>query len=134
MLKADVLKKEPTDIEVSLEIEGDKVELKPTLLNQKEEFFLKFLVANFKEVVIKGRISGAKIKVTRSNKVSPFWIPLTLSGVVIALIGTMLLTSDPNSQVFPLLDVFGTTLMVGPTLYLLLKPMRKSKFEYPKTL
>jgi hypothetical protein len=131
VLRTEIVKKVPQGLQMSFEDLGTKVDLKPTLLNQKETFDMKFLVSNFKEVIINGRISGVRITVKKTPKSPPFVLPVTIGGMAMAFIGFLLASNNPDSIPITVLSVSGMLFMLVPAFYLIFAS-GKNKFDYLK--
>ena len=72
ILTAEVTETTPDNLDVSINIEGTKVLLNPTLLNGKDSITIKTIVGQFNDqITVEGRIVGVKEvqKSTKRNKI-----------------------------------------------------------------
>lgn len=135
ILKCEISEEEPEDIPISTKNDENKVEIKPTLLNEKDSFTLKLLVSNFKKVSITGRIKGVKaISVIKAPRSETLWFPVTATGLTLLLIGTVLTSVQPFNLLFLPIVLSGMCMVTVSNIYLAIKPKRKHRFKYQKTL
>jgi hypothetical protein len=135
ILKCEISEEEPEDIPISTKNDENKVEIKPTLLNEKDSFTLKLLVSNFKKVSITGRIKGVKaITVIKAPPSEMLWFPVTATGLTLLVIGTVLINAKPSNFLFAPLIISGMCMVIVANIYSNIIPKRKHKFKYQKTL
>jgi len=114
-LTAEVAETNPNSLRTTAKIEGKKVVLTPTLLNQEDSVTLKMLVSEFSEqITVDGRVVGVKdICEYVENPLPSF--AMILSGSVlllIALIGLFQATiGHPFRWIFWLCFIFGYLLV-----------------------
>lgn len=89
ILTAEVAEKRPSSLRASVVIEGKKIVLLPTLLNEKDSVKLRALVNGFDKINVDGRIVGVKT-IEEFVEGTSFWF-LLLSGMAIFLLGVIFL-------------------------------------------
>lgn len=91
ILTAEVTETTPDNLDVSINIEGTKVLLNPTLMNGKDSITIKTIVGQFNDqITVEGRIVGVKEvqKSTKRNKIQAInsFIEGVGGGVIIVLL------------------------------------------------
>ena len=85
ILTAEVTETTPDNLDVSINIEGTKVLLNPTLMNGKDSITIKTIVSQFNDqITVEGRIVGVKEvqKSTKRNKIQDIRLFLVLFTIV----------------------------------------------------
>ena len=124
ILTAEVTETTPDNLDVSINIEGTKVLLNPTLMNGKDSITIKAIVGQFNDqITVEGRIVGVKEvqKSTKRNKIQDIRSFLVLFAIVVLYGALLLSVSDllDSMDVEPVaaLLIFSTLIIIAIILH-----------------
>ena len=113
ILTAEVTETTPDNLDVSIDIEGTKVLLNPTLMNGKDSIAIKTIVSQFNDkITVEGRIVGVKEvqKSTKRNKIQA--INSFIMGVGGGLASASIITYGTEILEFELIADLGIAAMM----------------------
>jgi hypothetical protein len=129
IVSADIIQKEPNDVNIDLQIEEQKLTIKPMLLNQKDWFKIKIITEGRGMINATGRIKGIKkieINFGELERVLFHWsIPLILSIVMFFALNSAFVDKD-------IPDIFRLSFMFSGILWFTIEFIRKHGKKLPK--
>ncbi|MDY6932140.1 MAG: hypothetical protein SVJ22_09535 [Halobacteriota archaeon] len=123
LLSAEVIEKKPPEMQISTSIDGTRVLLTPTLMNENDSVTVKLLADQFNgQILVEGRIVGIKaIKESVEGKFSDTVIPLII-GVLVGIVSAHFFLHIMGFELVNVLILISIQLLVaiGASLSLLL--------------